>query len=185
MINDALKELETAIEKAQGALRRELSKIRTGRANPDILDSVRVDYYGSPTPLSQLASISVPEARMIMVRPFERSQIQAVERAIMERQLGLNPQNDGEIIRIPIPPLTEERRKQFVKQARKVGEECKVAVRKARHDAMDILGELEKEGEVSKDDAARGKKSVEEIVKKGTGKADEIVGAREVDILKV
>jgi len=129
MINDAMKELETAIEKAQTSLRRELSKIRTGRANPDILDSVRVDYYGSPTPLSQLASISVPEARMIMVRPFERSQIQAVERAIMERQLGLNPQNDGEVIRIPIPPLTEERRKQFVKQARKVGEDCKQAIR--------------------------------------------------------
>lgn len=185
MINDALQELSNAIEKAHAALKRELAKIRTGRANPDILDSVRVDYYGSPTPLQQLASITVPEARLILVRPFERNQIQPIERAIMERQLGLNPQNDGEVIRIPIPALTEERRKEFVKQARKVGEDCKVSIRKARRDAMGLLDELEKEGEVSKDDAGRGKKSVEEVVKAGTTKVDEIVAVREEAILTV
>lgn len=185
MINEALKELETAIEKAQQALKRELAKIRTGRANPDFLDSVRVDYYGSPTPLSQLASISVPEARLILVRPFERSQIQPIERAIMERQLGVNPQNDGEIIRIPIPALTEERRKEFVKQAYKVSEECKIVIRKARRDAKDLLDALEKEGEVGKDEAARGMKSLEEIVKAGTAKVDEITAQREQAILTV
>jgi len=185
MINEALKELESGIEKAQVALKRELSKIRTGRANPDILDSVRVDYYGSPTPLQQLASISVPEARLILVRPFERTQIQAIERAIMERQLGVNPQNDGEVIRIPIPALTEERRKEFVKQARKVGEDCKVAIRKARHDAKDMIDALEKDGDVGKDEAARGLKSLEEIVKAGSAQVDEIVAGRERDILKV
>ncbi|NCQ60273.1 MAG: ribosome recycling factor [Myxococcales bacterium] len=185
MINEALKELESGIEKAQIALKRELSKIRTGRANPDILDSVRVDYYGSPTPLQQLASISVPEARLILVRPFERTQIQAIERAIMERQLGVNPQNDGEVIRIPIPALTEERRKEFVKQARKVGEDCKVVIRKARHDAKDMIDALEKDGDVGKDEAARGLKSLEEIVKAGSAQVDEIVAGRERDILKV
>jgi len=185
MMNDTMKELESAIDKAQVALKRELSKIRTGRANPDFLDSVRVDYYGSPTPLSQLASISVPEARMILVRPFERTQIQPIERAIMERQLGVNPQNDGEVIRIPIPALTEDRRKEFVKQAYKVGEDCKVAIRKARRDAKDIVDALEKEGDVGKDDAARGMKTLEEIVKAGTNKVDEIVSVREQAILTV
>jgi len=185
MLAETLEELGAAIDKAQEALQRDLAKIRAGRANPAILDGVRVDYYGSPTPLKQLSSLSVPEARMIVLKPFDRTQIQVIEKAIMEAQLGLNPSNDGEIIRIPMPPLTEERRKDLVKVARKSGEECKVAIRKARHDAKDMIDSLQKEGEVGEDDADRARKELEEVVKAGTGKVDEIVGKKEADILEV
>jgi ribosome recycling factor len=185
MLTETLEELSGAIEKAHEALKRDLAKIRAGRANPAILDGVRVDYYGSPTPLKQLASISVPEPRMIMLKPFDRSQMQVIEKAIMEAQLGLNPGNDGELIRIPMPPLTEERRKDLVKVARKLGEECKVAIRKARHDAKDMIDSLQKEGEVGEDDADRARKELEEVVKSGTNRVDEIVGKKEADIIEV
>jgi ribosome recycling factor len=185
MLVETLQELKTDIAKAHEALKRDLAKIRAGRANPDILDSVRVDYYGSPTPLKQLASISVPEARLIVLKPFDRSQMQVIEKAIMETQLGLNPSNDGEIIRIPMPPLTEERRKELVKLARKSGEDSKVAIRKARHDAKDMIDSLQKEGEVGEDDAGRARKELEEIVKTGTARVDEIVTKKEADILEV
>ncbi len=185
MLAETLQELNDAIAKAQEALKRDLAKIRAGRANPAILDGVRVDYYGSPTPLKQLASISVPEPRMIVLKPFDRTQIQPIEKAIMEAQLGLNPGNDGELIRLPMPPLTEERRKELVKVARKSGEDCKVAIRKARHDAKDMIDSLQKEGEVGEDDADRARKELEEIVKGGTNKVDEIVTKKETDILEV
>ncbi len=185
MLSETLDELKQSIDKAHEALRRELGKIRAGRANPSILDAVRVDYFGTPTPLKQLASISVPEPRLIMLKPFDRTQMQAIERAIMDAQLGLNPQNDGELIRLPIPPLTEERRKDLVKVARKVGEECKVAVRKARHEAKDMIDSLQKEGEVGEDDAERSRKELEELVKAGTHRVDEIVSKKETDILEV
>jgi ribosome recycling factor len=185
MLTETLQELGEAIDKAHEALQRDLAKIRAGRANPAILDGVRIDYYGSPTPLKQLASISVPEARMIILKPFDRTQMQAIEKAIMEAQLGLNPSNDGEIIRIPMPPLTEERRKDLVKVARKSGEECKVAIRRARHDAKDMIDALQKDGDVGEDDADRARKELEEVVKTGTNKVDEIVGKKEADILEV
>jgi len=156
-----------------------------GRANPGILDGLRINYYDTPTPLKQLASISVPEARMIILKPFDRSQMQPIEKAIRDAQLGLNPSNDGEIIRIPMPPLTEERRKDLVKVARKSGEDCKVAIRKARHDAKDMIDSLQKEGEVGEDDADRARKDLEEKVKVGTSKVDAIVGKKETDILEV
>src|SRR5690606_36774149 len=125
MLDETLEDVKSNIEKAHDSLRRELAKIRTGRANPDILDSVRVEYYGTPTPLKQMATISVPEPRMIVLKPFDRSTISSIEKAIMQGDLGLNPSNDVELIRIPLPPLTEERRKELVKVARKVGEERK------------------------------------------------------------
>ncbi len=185
MIKETLEELKSDVAKAHESLKRDLAKIRAGRANPGILDGVRVDYYGTPTPLKQLASISVPEARMIVLKPFDRSQMQPIEKAIMEAQLGLNPGNDGEIIRLPMPPLTEERRKDLVKLARKSGEDSKVAIRKARHDAKDMIDTLQKDGDVGEDDADRARKELEEIVKTGTGRVDEIVGKKEVDILEV
>lgn len=185
MLAETLEELRGGIAKAHESLKRDLAKIRAGRANPAILDGVRVDYYGSPTPLKQLASISVPEPRMIMLKPFDRTQMQVIEKAIMQAELGLNPGNDGELIRIPMPPLTEERRKDLVKVARKSGEECKVAIRKARHDAKDMIDSLQKEGEVGEDDADRARKELEEIVKGGTAKVDEIVGKKETDIIEV
>ncbi len=185
MLRETLDDLGGAIDKAHEALKRDLAKIRAGRANPAILDGVRVDYYGSPTPLKQLASISVPEPRMIMLKPFDRTQMQVIEKAIMEAQLGLNPGNDGELIRIPMPPLTEERRKDLVKVARKAGEDCKIAIRKARHDAKDMIDALQKDGDVGEDEADRARKELEEIVKGGGTKVDEIVGKKEADILEV
>jgi ribosome recycling factor len=129
--------------------------------------------------------MSVPEPRMIVLKPFDRSQMQVIEKAIREAQLGLNPSNDGEIIRIPMPPLTEERRKDLVKVARKSGEECKVAIRKARHEAKDMVDSLQKAGDVGEDDADRARKELEDLVKTATTKVDEIVAKKETDILEV
>jgi ribosome recycling factor len=185
MLTDTLEDLKSNIEKAHESLKRELAKIRTGRANPDILDSVRVEYYGTPTPLKQMATISVPEPRMIVLKPFDRSSIASIEKTIIQSDLGLNPSNDGELIRIPMPALTEERRKELVKVARKVGEESKVAIRKARHDAKDMIDALEKDGDVGADDAERARKELEEIVKGGSARVDHIVGEKEKDILVV
>jgi ribosome recycling factor len=185
MIDETLQELQVSVTKAHDSLKRELGKLRTGRANPDLLDSVRVDYYGSVTPLRQLATISVPEPRFLVVKPFDRSQIKAVEKAIVEAELGLNPQNDGEIIRLPMPSLTEERRKDLVKMARKQGEDCKVAIRKARHDAKDLLEGLRKEGDASEDDIDRAMKKIEEMIQGGTTRVDEIISKKEKDILEV
>lgn len=185
MLKETLAELKDAIEKAHDSLKRELAKIRTGRANADILDGIRVEYYGTPTPLRQMASISVPEARLITVKVFDRSQISAVERAIQMAQLGVNPSNDGELIRIPMPPLTEERRKELVKVARAKGEDCRVVIRKARHECKDMIDTLEKDGEIGGDEADRGKKDMEDITKAGNTRVDEIVAAKEKDILEV
>lgn len=185
MLKETIAELKDAIDKAHDSLKRELAKIRTGRANADILDGIRVDYYGSPTPLRQMASISVPEARMLTVKVFDRTQIGAVEKAILTAQLGVNPSNDGELIRIPMPPLTEERRKELVKVAKAKGEDCRVAIRKARHDCKDMIDSLEKDGDVGADEAERGKKEMEEITKAGNVRVDEIVASKEKDILEV
>lgn len=185
MLQETLDELKAAIDKAHQLLRRELAKVRTGRANADILDSVRVDYYGTSTPLRQMATISVPEPRLIVIKPFDRSTISAIEKAIQTGDLGLNPMNDGELIRIPMPPLTEERRREFVKLARKIGEETKVVIRKARHDAKDMIDSLDKEGEVGADDAERARKELEDIVKQGSGDVDKIVADKEKDIMMV
>lgn len=185
MIEESLEELKSAAGKAHEALRVQLSRLRAGRANPAILDTIKVDYYGTLTPLSQMANIAVPEPRMITVKPWEKSQVRPIEKAIMESNLGLNPQNDGELIRLPVPPLTEERRRELVKMAKEHGEDAKVAIRKARHDARDMLDALEKDGDASKDDCDRGRKKIEEIVQAGTSKVDDIVAQKEKDILTV
>ena len=132
MLDDVHKELVSAIGKAHEVLRRDLSKLRAGRASANLLDGIRVDYYGTVTQLSKMANISIPEPRLLVVKPWDKTQMKAVEKALRESDLGLNPQSDGDIIRIPLPPLTEERRKEFVKIARKYGEECKVSVRHRR-----------------------------------------------------
>jgi ribosome recycling factor len=185
MLEDVIKELLAGIEKSIEALRRDLSKVRTGRANAGMLDGVRVDYYGVPTPLSQMATISVPEPRLIIVKPWEKGQTKAVDKAIREADLGLNPQVDSDIIRIPIPSLTEERRKEMVKLTKKNGEEAKVGVRKHRRDAMEMIDTLDKDGDVSGDDADRAKKKVEEVVAEGIKQVDAVIVAKEKDILAV
>ncbi len=185
MIDDILGELKADIEKSYASLRAALSKIRTGRASPDILDGVRVDYYGAPTPLSQLATISVPEARMLMIKVWDKQNIKAVEKAIFEADLGLNPQNDGEVLRLPMPPLTEERRKQMTKIARKAGEECKVGIRKHRHDAREMLQSVEADGGAGKDEVERAMKRVDEMVQAAGAHVDELVAKREKDIMEI
>jgi ribosome recycling factor len=185
MIDEVLADLEQAMNKALEALRRDLSKLRTGRAHPGMLDGIRVDYYGQSTPISQLASVNVPEPRMLIVKPWDKSQVQAVEKALRESDLGLNPQVDGELIRVPIPPLSEERRKDLVKLARKHGEESKVSIRRARHDALDLLGEMKQGGDASEDEVERAKKKSEETVAEAGRTVDAVVQQREKDILAV
>jgi ribosome recycling factor len=185
MLNDVQSELASAIGKAHEALKRELTKLRAGRANPGLLDGVRVDYYGTPTPLAQMAHINVPEPRLITVKPWDKSQIKAVEKALRETDLGLNPQTDGDLIRLPLPPLTEERRKEFVKLAKKYGEECKVSIRKGRHEALDMLKAIEDGGDASSDDVERSKKKAEETVAEGVKHVDTMVAHKEKDILEV
>jgi ribosome recycling factor len=185
MIDEAINDLKEAIGKAHEALKRELAKVRTGRASPEVLESIRVDYYGSPTPINQLASVSVPEPRMLIIKPWDKSSISLIERAIQTSPLDLNPQNDGEVIRIPTPPLTEERRRELTKVVRDYGEKCKVSIRAARHDAKDILEDLKKEGEVGEDEADRAMKKVEAIVQDGTARTDEIVAKKEKDVMEV
>jgi ribosome recycling factor len=185
MINDIQKDLIDSVAKAHHALKHELTKLRAGRANAGLLDGIKADYYGTPTPLGQMAHINVPEPRLITVKPWDKSAVKAVEKALRESELGLNPQVDGDLVRIPLPPLTEERRKEFVKIARKYGEECKVAIRKHRHDALDMLASVEADGGASADEVDRGKKKVEELVAEGVKHVDQMIGHKEKDILEV
>jgi len=185
MLDEVFKELRAGIEKAIDALRRDLAKVRTGRAHAGMLDGVRIDYYGVPTPISQMATVAVPEPRLITIKPWEKGQAKAIDKALRDSDLGINPQVDGELIRIPIPSLTEERRKEMVKLTKKNGEECKVAIRKHRRDANEMIDQLDKDGEVGGDDADRAKKKVEDLVAEGVKQADAVVAAKEKDILEV
>jgi ribosome recycling factor len=185
MIEEVITELKSAVEKAKDSLKRDLTKLRTGRAHAGMLDSVKVDYYGQVTPIGQMATVNVPEPRMLTVKPWDKSQVQAVEKAIRESELGLNPQTDGELIRIPIPALSEERRKELVKVAKKHGEECKVGIRKARHEALDMLNEIKEGGDASEDDTERAKKKAEEIVAEAGHAVDQIIQSKEKEILAV
>ncbi|WP_437792933.1 ribosome recycling factor [Sorangium sp. So ce693] len=185
MLEDVIKELRDGIEKAIEALRRDLAKVRTGRANAAMLDGIRVDYYGVPTPIVQMATVSVPEPRLISVKPWEKNQVKAIEKAIRESDLGLNPQVDADLIRLPIPPLTEERRREMVKLTKKNGEDCKVAIRKHRRDANEMIDSLEKDGDVSGDEADRAKKKVDDVVAEGTKQVDTVIAGKEKDILDV
>jgi len=185
MIDDVLSDLQTSIRKAQDALRRELAKLRTGRANLAVLDGVRVDYYGTPTPLNQLASLSTPEPRLILIKVWDKGAVKAVDSAIRSAGLGFNPATEGEIIRIPIPPLTEERRRDLVKVAKKAAEEAKVAIRAARRDANELLDQLVADGEAPEDDVTRAEKKVQERIDEGVKGVDDILAAKEKDILEV
>jgi ribosome recycling factor len=185
MISEVIAELEQSITKAHEALKRELAKIRTGRAHPSLLESVRVEIYGSQMPISQCATVTVPEARMLTVKPWDKTQLKAIEKAIVQSPLGLNPQSDGEILRIPMPPLTAERRKELAKIVKKNGEDTKVAVRKARHDAKDMLENLKTEGEISEDEHDRAQKKVEELIQKGVAEIDAIIARKDKDLTEV
>jgi ribosome recycling factor len=185
MLEEVFKELRAGIEKAIEALRRDLSKVRTGRAHAGMLDTIRIDYYGVPTPVHQMATVSVPEPRLIIIKPWEKGQARAIDKAIRDGDLGLNPQIDGDLLRIPIPALTEERRKEMVKLTKKYGEECKVAVRKHRREANEMIDTLDKDGDVGGDEAERARKKVEEVVAEGIKQIDVVVASKEKDILEV
>jgi ribosome recycling factor len=185
MVEETLEDLKASIAKAHEALKRELAKLRTGRAHPSLLDSIRVDAYGSSTPLSQLATINVPEARMLTIKPWDKSQIKAIEKALVQSPQGLTPMNDGEIIRVPLQPLTEERRKEMVKLAKRAAEDTKVIIRKARHDAKELIEGLVDDKEIGEDDGVRAQKEVEDLIQRGTAEVDQIVGRKEKDILEV
>jgi ribosome recycling factor len=185
MLEEVLAELRASCGKAHEALRNHLSRLRTGRANPSMLDGVRVDYYGTPTPIAQMATISVPEPRLLQIKVWERGQAKAVDKAIRESDLNLNPQVDGEILRIPLPPLTEERRKALVKNAKQYGEDCKIATRMARKDARDMIASLVGDGDVSEDDGDAAYARVEDTIAAAIKTTDEIVAQKEKDILTV
>jgi ribosome recycling factor len=185
MIDDVLQELRDSIQKTQEALRRELSRLRTGRAHAGMLDGIRVDYYGQQTPLAQMATINVPEPRLLTIKPWDKSRVSAVDKAIRESDLGLNPQVDGDLLRVPVPALSEQRRKELVKLGKKHGEECKIAVRKARHDAIDVLAELKDSGDISEDDLERSKKKIDDIVADASHAVDASITAKEKEILTV
>jgi ribosome recycling factor len=183
--DDVLNDLKARITKTIDDLRRELSTVRTGRASLHLLDGVRVDYYGTPTPLSQVASLSVPEARLIVVKPWEKNLIPTIEKAIRDANLGVNPMSDKDFVRVPIPALTEERRREIVKQVKHKGEEHKIAVRNERRDAKEMIESSEKDGDVAADEA---KKTLEKIQKEtddGVKKIDEVVAAKEKDVMQV
>jgi ribosome recycling factor len=185
MINEVLEETKDRMGKSETAFETELGKVRTGRASQSMLDNVRVDYYGTQTPLPQMATVSVPESRLLTVKPWDASVINEVEKAILKANIGLTPSNDGKLIRISIPPLTEERRKEIVKSVGKTCEEFKVAVRNIRRDANEMLKDLQKEGDISEDDSFKAQKQVQDFTDASIKKLDDIFAVKEKEILEV
>jgi len=185
MIDDILKDAEQRMQKSIESMRGEMAKIRTGRASPALIEHVMVDYYGSPTPINQVANITVQDARTLGVQPWEKPMVPVVEKAIMEANLGLNPMTAGELIRIPLPPLTEERRKEMVKVAAAEGESGKVAIRNIRRDANSDFKSLLKDKDITEDDDKRAQDLVQKLTDKYVAQVDEVVKEKEAEILTV
>lgn len=185
MLKDVLNDAEERMEKTVEALHSELRTIRTGRASPALVERLQVDYYGAPTPLNQLAGISVPEPRLLMIRPWDRNTIGLIEKAILKSDLGLTPNNDGQVIRLLIPQLTEERRRDLGRLVAKRVEEARVACRNIRRDAIDMLRDLEKEKLISEDDLFEGRDEVQELTDNFIKRIDEIGRAKEAEIMEV
>lgn len=184
-MKDTYPEIESKMKKTIDALSYELSTIRAGRANASVLDKVNVEYYGTPTPINQLASISVPEPRVLMVSPWDPSVLKAVEKAILQSDVGITPVSDGKAIRLSFPPLTEERRRDLAKGVKKYGEEAKVTVRNVRRDAMDKYKAMKKKSEITEDDLKSVEKDIQELVDKYVKEIDKVVAAKEKEILEV
>jgi ribosome recycling factor len=183
--DEVVKQLNDSIKRTIDALKQQMTKIRTGRANAAMLDGVRVDYYGTPTPLAQCAAIAVPEPRLITIKPWDKSILKDIEKAIQQANLGLNPQNDGEVIRLPIPPLTEQRRKEIAKQVRATGEEHKVAIRNERRDANEKLKTLLKDKVITEDDNKRSQEKVQKETDGGITQVEDVVAKKEKEVLEV
>lgn len=184
-VDNLIKETKPKMDKVIDDFQRKLSNIRTGRAAIGLLDGITVDYYGVPTPLSQMASVNAPEAQLLTVQPWDASQLGAIEKAINSANLGLNPSNDGKVIRLPIPPLTEERRKQMAKQVHEIAEEHKVAVRGVRHAANDNLKKMLKDKTISEDDERFGLDEVQKLTNATTGRIDDLAKNKEHEIMSV
>ena len=185
MIEDVLKDAEDRMKKAVDVLKRDLSTIRTGRATPALIDRMNVEYYGTPMPLNQLASISAPEPRLLVVQPWDKGSLSIIEKALQKSEMGFNPSSDGQVIRIPIPQLTEERRREMVKMVKHKVEEGRVSVRNIRRDAQHDLKELEDEKMISQDDHKRGSEKLEDLVHKYTREAEHIGDAKEAEVMEV
>ena len=185
MIEETLKDAEQRMAKAIDAMRRDLSTVRTGRANPALVESLRVDYYGTPTPLQQLASVGVPEARLLTIQPYDKGSLDAIEKAIQKSDLGLNPNNDGTIIRLAIPQLTEDRRKEMVKLVHKKVEDSRVEIRNIRRDAHEMLRDLHREKEISEDEERGAQDELQKVTDRFVDKAGEIGEEKEKELLEV
>ena len=185
LADDILKDLHDGIAKTLDDLRRELANVRTGRANLHLLDGVRVDYYGTPTPLNQVSTLSVPEARLIVVKPWEKNMIPVIEKAIRDANLGFNPMSDKDMVRVPVPPLTEERRKEIVKQVKHKAEDFKVAIRNERRDAKELLEAAEKDGDLSADEVKKSLEKVQKETDEGVKQVDAILAAKEKDVMQI
>ena len=185
MIEENIREAETKMQKSIDSLTREVLTIRTGRASSSLVDKIQVEYYGNPTPLNQLATITVPEARLIVIQPWDRTVIAAVEKAIQKSELGLNPGNDGQLIRVPIPPLNEERRREYAKLVKRYAEGAHVAIRNIRREQMDRMKALEKEKKISVDEARRGGEQMQKVADRYIARVDEMAARKEAEIMEV
>src|SRR5437660_7199842 len=185
MIDPVLRDAESKMAKSVEHFAAELASIRTGRANPALIDKVMVPYYGTPTPLNQLAQISAPEARLLVVQVYDKSQIGAVEKALRSGEQGLNPASDGQVIRVPIPPLTEERRKEYVKLVRQKAEEARVAIRNVRRDELHRIEQMKKQGEVAEDDSKRASVRLQKITESQIEKVDALAGRKESEVMEI
>lgn len=184
-MNELIKNTEEKMRKSIDALEREYKSIRAGRANAAVLDRVMVDYYGVPTPVQQMAAVSVPEARTLLIAPWDKSTLKDIEKAILTSEIGINPQNDGTSIRLNFPPLTEERRKDIVKDIRKKGEDAKVAVRNQRRDALDKLKALKKNNAITEDDESNGEKKIQNLTDKFCKEIDELATLKEKETMEI
>ena len=185
MVKEIKEENKVKMEKAISNLKEDLNTIRAGRANPKILDRIVIDYYGTPTPLNQLANISVPEPRMILISPWDANAVADIEKSILKSDLGLNPSNDGKSVRLVFPQLTEERRKELVKMAKKAGEDAKIAIRNIRRNANTSLKGAEKDGDITEDELKAAESDIQKITDDNINKIDDIINSKEIEILEV
>ncbi len=185
LADDVVKELHASIQKTLQSMRDDLSTVRTGRASLHMLDGVKVDYYGTATPLNQVATLSVPEARMIVAKPWEKAMIPVIEKAIRDANLGFNPMSDKDMVRVPVPPLTEERRKDIVKMVKHKAEEFKVSIRNERRDAKELLETAQKDGDVSEDEVKKALEKVQKETDEGVKQVDLILAAKEKDVMQI
>lgn len=185
MIEETLADSSTRMRKTIDAFKRDLATVRTGRAAPALIENIKIDYYGTPTPLKQMATITAPEARLLVVQPWDNTTIGEIKKAIQKSELGLNPSSDGQLIRLAIPPLSEERRKDMVKSVHKKAEDCRIALRNIRRDALEMLRDLEKEKEISQDDQKRAQDRLQEITDSFVEDAGELAKVKEAELLQV